>query len=340
MAQALLAIPSNKFSDAVASLGEDSRRSTEYNAEEVVGVEALSRKHRYHFLVQELLAKVQIVRDVVQLIDIDSYHHIHGSLRSDYSETDYLAKRIGDKRCMGLESVVEVVVKGLGGVEQERRNGRLDNGVRTENNGRHLLEAKTNLVESTKLVIDADPAHAPAGGEILLGEATNRQDRNAVGECRESKALDTLEHNSKVNLVGDDGETSLFAEGDDVKKMLLGKDGTTRVGRVVYDDALGLLIDERLGVDEVNFPVLLGVTLVVTDLDSRVGSNGLIERKSGVGQQDVVSGASQSRNSNSEGTRAPRREDNILDAQSVFVVGELLGDGGTGGRRTSRVVVS
>ena len=72
---------------ALSKLIDSGLSGAEDHAEEAFLEEALRRESQAVLLLQKLLAKVDIVFDAFKLVEVNSYHHVHGGTASDRSYT-------------------------------------------------------------------------------------------------------------------------------------------------------------------------------------------------------------------------------------------------------------
>lgn len=109
--------------------------------------------------------------------------------------------------------------------------------------------------------------------------------------------------------------------------MLLGEDGSSRVGWVVHDDRLGPLIDQRLHVLQVHHRASLHVQAISSVLDAVRAAEGHIQRKAGGGDQDVITGISDCLDGQLKGVRGSRCEDDVVSGERGVLVRVSLDDG-------------
>lgn len=91
----------------------------------------------------------------------------------------------------------------------------------------------------------------------------------------------------------DDWQPVLLCEGENVLQMLLGVVCSARIGRVVDENGLAVLVDERLHMCQVNFPLLLGEKSIQSILDAEMHRESSIQRKPGARNEQVRAGVTQ-----------------------------------------------
>ena len=83
----LLVVRIAEFLETVSELNDSVLGRADDHAEEAIFKEALGREGEAVLLIQKLGAEVHVVADALELLEVDTHHHVHGGAAPDGSYT-------------------------------------------------------------------------------------------------------------------------------------------------------------------------------------------------------------------------------------------------------------
>ena len=327
---------------ALSKLIDSGLRGAEDHAEEALLEEALRRERQAVLLRQELLAKVDIVFDAFELVEVNANHHVHGSAASDRSYTSDGAEagECGLRR--GRQLLLHRFKVTVGHFGEDAGQRLLDERVRVQLDHRVHVESCQHVVEVSSVVVHDGPSAAPAWQAVDFRDRAGANDRDSACALshRDKWALGVVRE-TVIDLVGDDGNLELVGDGQDLLDVLRGEAGTARVRWVIDKDGTGSFRDLTAQMVQVDLPALIGQQVILVELDVQILADWLAEWETWFRYENAVADFTENGNRVVECTRAAEGQEDVVWVDRVILSAELLGDGGARGHgaRRSRVPV-
>mmetsp|Transcript_25609 Transcript_25609/g.48121 ORF Transcript_25609/g.48121 Transcript_25609/m.48121 type:complete len:211 (-) Transcript_25609:617-1249(-) len=171
--------------------------------EEVLDPEAGPRQSENVLLVQEHLREFDVVGDVLELLDVDLHHGVHGPLRLDHGQTvTPFQARLQSPR-LRLQLQIKFLLKLLTAVIQSPRASLLRQMTRPQNDLTQTLNPPLQFFQPRP--VKRKPPNPHPRNQILLRHTRTRHNRHRTthlsAHLSQRIVLTTLEYHTAVHLI-------------------------------------------------------------------------------------------------------------------------------------------
>lgn len=251
--------------------------------------EALTGEGQTVLLNQQLLAEVDVILDVFEMVHFNFAHQIHGSCTLDRSHTFDLAHKF---KCV-LRGSSKLVLKSLKVAfrhfTEDLRQSSLHQRVRVEQNHLLLRHSLEDIIKVAVFIIYNIPATTPARQAVNFRNRSSSDHRNVFAKVSKGVELGVLVIiKSVVHFISDDRNLVLVTDSKDFKHVLFRPASATGIAWVVKQDSFDLGSDYGLELSNIDVPVLLRVKLVVLKVNVKVLADSLDEGETRTGHQNCV----------------------------------------------------
>ena len=237
---------------------------------------------------QQVKRELLIISDV-ELLHVELGEDVERGLRLDRGDAGNRVQRVVDVFALLVQTTAghDVVVDALVAAESGLHD-RLGGHIRADAHVGEHVDALDIVLRDGLVAAEHHPSDAVARDHVRLRQAGERDTEQVRGHGRYRDVLESIHHQTVVDLVGEDHQLVFAGQIDDLLQHLLRVEGAGRVVRVDQDDRHRAVGDLAAHVIDVRVPFGFLVAHVVHGGAAGQVDAGGPQRVVGAGHQNLV----------------------------------------------------